>query len=184
MQSPAILTERMFRARAEGAEVYRRLTGADRAAILHHLRALSVQDLEMRFGAAPAAPAIERHVQRIDFEGDIVLAAEDAAGALLGLAQVMRLPRAEAAAEVAFSVHPAARRMGVGTRLANVALGAARSQGMVLIVAQVCPRNVPMLTILRRAGMLFVREDGEMLGTLAMAAAAQPMYQGPSRLAA
>ena len=176
MQCLATGTEPMLRsAPARAAEAGRRLSAADRGSLLRHLLALTAHDLEMRFGGALAAHALERHVERIDFATDIVLALEDAGGALLGVAQIMRLPRAVAVAEVAFSVLPSVRGQGLGTHLVKVALCAARAQGLVRIVAQVCPRNDHMLTILRREGMHFVREDGEMLGTLELVSVAQPM---------
>jgi len=178
MQSLAIGTEAtLHAASADSYGECGRLTDADRAAIVRHLCALSGHDLEMRFGAALTASAIERNVERIDFDRDIVLASFGVAGTLQGLAQVMRLPGVDSVAEVAFSVHPSMRRQGVGTRLMQVVLHAARAHGIVRLVAQVCPRNFPMLTILRRAGMCFVREDGEMIGTLNVARAphAYPM---------
>jgi GNAT superfamily N-acetyltransferase len=187
MQCLAAGAEPMLRAvPTEACSTCRRLSCADRAAMLGHLCALSARDLEMRFGGALAAPALERHVESIDFASDLVLALEDSTGALLALAQVMRLPRAEAVAEIAFSVHPSARRQGLGTQLMNVVLHVARAREFVRLVAQVCPRNAPMLAILRKAGMRFVREDDEMVGTLWVAASAppEPGLRALTRLAA
>lgn len=160
--------------RADAAGLSFELLGADaRAAVLAHFGRLSAEDRALRFSAVISEAALESYTARIDFTRDLVVAARDAAGAILGIAQVMPFPSdSGSAAEVAFSVNPAARGQGLGRRLMAAAVAHAGARGIGRLVAQVCPQNAPMLAIFRAAGMRLAREDGEIVGTLAISTAA------------
>lgn len=160
--------------RLAGSDFSFELLDADaRAEVLAHLHRLSADDRALRFSSVTSDAALDAYAARIDFARDLVVAARDAAGAIIGLAQVMPLASDRGSpAEVAFSVNPAARGRGLGRRLMAAAIEHAGAHGINRLVAQVCPRNAPMLAIFRAAGMALAREDGEMVGTLAITAAA------------
>ena len=144
----------------------RRLCSADRAAVLAHLQALSAQDQEMRFGCAMSRSAIARYVDGLDFGQDVALAVEDAAGHVIGMAQILPLGSAAVAAEIAFSVLPASRRRGLGHCLMQAVCGHAQRCGLRRLVAQVRSCNRPMLCVFQRAGMRLQRDSDEVLGVL------------------
>lgn len=148
----------------------RRLGSADRAEVLEHLCALGPSDQAMRFGCALSRDAIARYVDGLDFGRDITLAAADAAGNVIGLAQILPLGPAEADAEIAFSVLPAWRGRGLGRRLMQAACWHARRCGVRRLMAQVRASNRPMLAVLEGACMRFERDRGEVFGMLELPA--------------
>lgn len=141
-----------------------------RAEILAHFRQLSAADLALRFSATMSDIALERYVDSLDFIHDTIIAARSRNGEVTGIAQLIPVGSDRGgAAEVAFSLVPAARGKGLGSRLMREAVAAAQRRGITHLFAQVCPRNAPMLAILRHAGMTLAREDCEMVGSLALA---------------
>jgi len=143
-----------------------------RGEILAHLRQLSGADLALRFSATMTEAALARYTDSLDFNRDSFVAARASNGELTGIAQVMPIGSDRgAAAEVAFSLAPAARGKGWGSRLMREAITVARTRGITRLIAQVCPQNTPMLAILRGAGMSITREDCEMVGTMTITAA-------------
>ncbi len=159
--------------RARASDLSFELLGSGaRADVLAHFNTLSADDRALRFSAVTSEAALETYAARIDFSRDLVVAARDAAGAIVGIAQVMPFSSDRgSAAEVAFSVDPAARGQGLGRRLMAAAIEHAGARGVGRLVAQVCPQNAPMLAIFRAAGMRLAREDGEIVGTLAIGTA-------------
>lgn len=148
------------------------LGAQSRDEVLTHLRQLSPADLNLRFSATMTEAALARYTANLDFNRDSFVAARARDGELTGLAQVMPIGSDQgAAAEVAFSLAPAARGKGWGSRLMREAVAVAQMRGITRLIAQVCPQNAPMLTILRGAGMSITREDCEMVGTLNLRAA-------------
>ena len=165
----------------------RRLAPTDRDAVLEHLEMLSCHDREMRFGCALSCDALSRYADSLDFDRDIVLGLEDLAMRLIGMVQVMPLGPRSGAAEIAFSVIPAWRGLGLGHRLMKAAVAHARSCGLCRLVAQVRPSNKAMLAVFRAAGMRLEREAGETVGVLELTAepiAVQTVITTPSSEAA
>jgi GNAT superfamily N-acetyltransferase len=144
-----------------------RLQPRARSEVLSHFSGLSHADLALRFSAAVTADALQRYVAALDFDRNVVIAARDESGALLGIVQLMPFASDQGqAAEIAFSVVPRARGRGVGKQLMEHAIDYAREHGVTRLLAQICPDNAPMLAILRSAGMSLAREDGEIVGTM------------------
>jgi RimJ/RimL family protein N-acetyltransferase len=157
------------RALAVRSDIFRfeRLTCHARADVLMHFSSLSPGDLALRFSATMTAASLERYAAALDFGRDVIVAARDGSGAVVGIAQLMPFASDQGkAAEIAFSVTPAARGCGLGKRLMEEAIGCAHAHGVTRLVAQICPENAPMLAVLRGAGMSLTREDGEIVGTL------------------
>lgn len=143
------------------------LDAGAREEILRHLLRLSDDDRHLRFGGTVTAEGIARYTGSLDLARDRTIAARDREGRIAGIAQIMPITSdGVATAEVAFSIDPARRGVGLGKRLVGEAIILADRLGVRRLLAQVCPGNAPMLSILRRVGMNFAREDGEMVGTL------------------
>jgi RimJ/RimL family protein N-acetyltransferase len=144
-----------------------RLRFSDRSQVLRHFHSLSQDDLTLRFGSASTPEALDRYVNAIDFEADALLGIRDDTGAILALVELLRLRTGgRASAELAFSVVPSARGRGLASCLMQAAIDFAHRHGIECLLAQVCPRNAPMLATLRRAGMRLQRVEGEVVGVL------------------
>lgn len=104
-----------------------RLDGRARPAVLAHLLTLDADDRYARFGAAIRDAGIRTLVARLDFEGDLLLGVESPGG-LIGLAHVGfgggRL------AELALSVAPPWRRLGLARALFGLAAQRAARAGV------------------------------------------------------
>ena len=150
----------------------RRLSDTDRAAVFRHLAALGSEGCARRFGCSLSPAAIASYVDGMDFDQESVLALENPAGALLGLAQIIPLRPRATDAEVAFSVLPPFQGRGLGHCLMQAARVHAGASGLSRLLAQVSASNRPMLAVCRRAGMRLQRDAGEILGVLEIAAGA------------
>src|SRR6185312_1602938 len=91
-----------------------RLGALDRPALLAHFKALEAEDRRLRFALPLGDAALEAYVERIDFEGDDVLAVHDES---LRIIAAIHVARAGKAAELGLSVLPGHRGTGVGTAL-------------------------------------------------------------------
>jgi RimJ/RimL family protein N-acetyltransferase len=148
---------------------FEKLGARARRDILAHLRQLTPADRALRFGAVMSDESLACYVADIDFRRDSLIGIRYAGGALAGIAQIIPIDSdCGRAAEVAFSVAPCGRGKGLGKRLVHMAIAVSWARGMTRLIARVCPRNTPMLAILRGVGMSLVRDDCDMIGTLAL----------------
>jgi len=149
---------------------FERLEAHSRTEVLGLLGSLAPADLALRFSMSMTASALARYVATIDFDRDIIIAARDGCAALAGIVQLMPLASdRHRPAEIAFAVAPAMQGRGLGKGLMAAAIAYAQMSGITLLVAQICPRNAPMLAVFQSAGMSLVRDDGEITGTLQIA---------------
>lgn len=135
-----------------------RLRALDRPALLEHFKALEAEDRRLRFGLPLGDAALEAYVQRIDFEGDDVLAVHDEG---LHIVAAIHVARAGEAAELGLSVLPSHRASGVGTALFDRAVTRIRNRGLASVYIHCLAENAAMMHIARKLGMRIVREGGE-----------------------
>jgi len=135
-----------------------RLAAYDRPALLEHFRALDHEDRRLRFGSPLGDAGIESYVDRIDFEGDDVIAVRDECLRIVG---AIHVARAGSAAELGLSVLPGYRGIGIGTALFERALIRVRNRGLASIYIHCLAENAAMMHIARKLGMRVVRNGGE-----------------------
>lgn len=103
------------------------------------------------------------------FSGRIrVFAFVDAQGAVRGAAE-LHPPQGGEPADVAFSVEPEFRRMGIGTRLFEAVMAAARYSRFPELRITSTAENRAMRGLARKFGAAFVFEAGEVTGILDVA---------------
>jgi GNAT superfamily N-acetyltransferase len=136
---------------------FQRLNGDRRAAMVAHFLALPPKDRSLRFGMALAPSVIAAYADRIDFDRDVVFGAHDRERMLIGVAHVaLGADRAE----VALSVLPEHRCLGVATALFKRAVAHARIRRVPRLFMQCLWGNIPIIRIARRFGMRIVAGDG------------------------
>jgi RimJ/RimL family protein N-acetyltransferase len=141
----------------------------DHDRIAAHFLTLSDDDRQLRFRCAADADWIGRYVAQIDFARQTLLALVAPDGSVAGLLQICRFRTPGGrCAELAFSVDPAHRGLGLGHRLMSLALAHAQTVGIGRLATEVAPANRPMRAVLEAAGMEFTREDDDLIGTLAV----------------
>src|SRR6185503_12024218 len=80
-----------------------RLAAYDRPTLLDHFQALDTEDRRLRFGNPLGDSALRAYVERIDFDGDDVIAVRDERLRIVG---AIHVARAGEAAELGLSVLP------------------------------------------------------------------------------
>lgn len=135
-----------------------RLGAPDRPALLAHFKALEAEDRRLRFALPLGDAALEAYVERIDFEGDDVLAVQDDH---LRIVAAIHVARAGEAAELGLSVLPDYRGSGVGSALFERAVMRIRNRGLASVYVHCLAENAAMMHIARKLGMRIVREGGE-----------------------
>ena len=135
-----------------------RLAAYDRPALVGHFKALESEDRRLRFGLPLGDAGLEAYIERIDFEGDDVIAVRDECLRIVG---AIHVARAGEAAELGLSVLPGYRDIGIGTALFERALIRVRNRGLASIYIHCLVENAAMMHIARKLGMRIVRDGGE-----------------------
>jgi len=136
----------------------KRLSGADRAALVAHFVQLGDEDRRLRFGSARGDDSLREYVESLDFDRDAVFGVFDDELALAGVAHVAISPES---AELGVSVLPGARKRGIGTALFERANLFARTRYIRTMFTHCLTENRSMMRLARKAGMVIVTEAGE-----------------------
>lgn len=139
--------------RPEDAEAHQRLFAR-----------LSPEDVRRRFFSAMRALTAEQimRMAEIDYEREMALIAVDSAsGETNGVARLVRSDTDGREAEFAVLVEPAAKGLGLGSRLMRALIDWAREQGVAEIVGQVLAENTPMIAFSRALGFTITRSAEE-----------------------
>lgn len=136
----------------------RRLTPAERGALLAHLLALDATDRRSRFGIAVSDEFVCDYANAVDFHNDAVFGVFDADLALVGAAHLALVP---GHAELGISVLPALRIRGVGAALLARVHLYARNRGLRKLYMRCLRENAAMMHLARRQNMHITTESGE-----------------------
>jgi GNAT superfamily N-acetyltransferase len=136
----------------------KRLSAADRPALVTHFVQLADEDRRLRFGSARSDDSLREYVAALDFDRDAVFGAFDDELALAGVAHVAVSPEF---AELGVSVLPGARARGIGTALFERANLFARTHFIRTMFTHCLTENRAMMRIARKTGMVIVTESGE-----------------------
>jgi GNAT superfamily N-acetyltransferase len=144
----------------------RSLAERHRSRILQHLVSLDARDRYLRFGYPASDAQIERYVESLDFDHDMVFGVfnrrlELIAMAHLAMQREVGAPDEGAWAEFGVSVARKARGRGFGRRLFDHAVLHARNRGVDTLLIHALSDNAAMLKIARSAGALVVRDGPE-----------------------
>ena len=153
-----------------------RLNASLRATLLAHLLALPMRDRSLRFGTALAPTVIAAYVDGIDFDRDAVFVVHDEQVVPVGAAHIAF---ADDLAELAFSVLPTHRCLGVGSALFKRALAHARSRRAPRLYMQYLAANAPVMRIAQKFGMYVVVGAGDATAYLSLHLPGSPA--SPSR---
>jgi GNAT superfamily N-acetyltransferase len=145
-----------------------RLSGNARESYLAHLLSLEGEDVRLRFGIPMTHGSIAAYVARIDFDTDSLFGVYGDALELCGAAH---LAFGAELAELGISVHPNARRRGIGGALIARAAEYARNRAMPRLYMHCLGENATMIRLARRAGMDVVLEEGDADAHVALPAA-------------
>lgn len=139
-----------------------RLGAADRPRVLAHFKRLSLEDRTQRFWGAHVPDAtIERYVQGLRFDADIVLGVQEGES-LIGVAHgCIYWVHGEATVEAAFSVDEPRRSCGVGRALMRAMIEQARLAGVRSVVGLCSLRNLRMRRVFEAAGLALTRLEDE-----------------------
>lgn len=139
-----------------------RLHAADASRVLAHFKRLSPEDRTQRFWGAHVPDAtLERYVQGLRFDADIVLGVAWGES-LIGVAHgCLYLAHGEARVEAAFSVDEPHRGCGLGKALMRSVIAQARLAGMRSVVGLCGLRNLRMRRVFEGAGLALTRLEDE-----------------------
>lgn len=138
--------------------IIRPLTLDEREAVRSFYLALTPEDRRKRFCCALSDATLSKHVDRLDFSRDTVLAAFDEQANIIGLAELVTGPKES---EMAFSVRPDRRGQKIGTNLLEKLMLRARMCGVGKVFVMFLADNTPMRKMAVRAGMAVSSVDGE-----------------------
>jgi RimJ/RimL family protein N-acetyltransferase len=136
----------------------KRLSQLSRVTLLDHFRALSKEDLRLRFGGPMTEERLGQYVAGIDLARDAVFGVFDGELRLVGVAHVALM---EDGAELGVSVIPGERGKGIGNALFQRANAYARNQFLGQLFMHCLVENQVMMHIARKNGMKMVTEAGE-----------------------
>lgn len=142
----------------------RRLGAADEGIFRDHLVRLDAASRRLRFGSPVNDLFLARHA-RSALQSRAVLFGAFEDGTLIGVAEI----HADASgdlAEAAFSVEPAYRSLGLGTRLFRAVLDAVRNRGVSRLVLSCLAENVRMRRIASRHGAELKVAAGEIVAEI------------------
>lgn len=134
------------------------LREAHRPRLFSHFLSLGAADRHLRFCTALGDGALRAYVERIDFDRDAVFGAFNRHFELVAAAHVAR---AGGHAEVALSVLPGYRRLGIGSALLCAAMRRALSWGMDAVLVHCLCENHPMMSLARKRGFRVESAHGE-----------------------
>lgn len=140
--------------------VIQNLMSFQRGDIFRHLRALSAQDLRLRFGRFMDEAALEKYVDEIDFLNDKVFGIYERGLLLVGMGH-LAINFQSAFAELGVSVDPAHRRKGYGESLLKRAVFQASSLGIRRLYTHCRSENQAMMHLAAKAGLRAVAIPGD-----------------------
>jgi acetyltransferase len=110
-------------------------------------------DVRFRFGAAmrTLSPDLAARLSQIDYDRQLALVAEDAAGAILAVARLVCDPEGESG-EYALIVRTDRQKHGLGSRLLGEVLGYAEAKGLTRVWGDVARDNTRMLEVAEALG--------------------------------
>lgn len=138
--------------------IIRPLTVFEREAVRTFYLALSADDRRKRFCCSLSDATISGYVDGLNFTRDTILGAYDEQARIIGLAELVRGPKA---GEMAFSVRPDKRGQKIGTLLMERLVSRARMCGANKVFVMFLSDNTPMRRMALRAGMSVQTADGE-----------------------
>lgn len=119
----------------------------DRERLLRFYRALSPESMYSRFfDTRDPEAALEATPSRVDYVRSFGVIAESG-GEIVGIAHYFASERNPKSAEVAFAIADRIQGCGVGTKLLETLVAAAREHGIERFTAEVLPTNRPMLDV-------------------------------------
>jgi GNAT superfamily N-acetyltransferase len=136
----------------------KKLSPANRDALLHHFRALEANDRRLRFGSMISDEGIADYVAQIDFDRDAVFGVFDDE---LGLAGVAHVAVAGGVAELGVSVLPGHRGAGIGSALFDRSGMFARNHLVRILFMHCLTENQAMMHIAKKSKMRIVAASGE-----------------------
>ena len=146
-----------------GTVPIRSIDHSHREQILKHLQALEPADRYLRFGYAATDEQIQRYVDQIPFERDMLFGIFNRRLHLIAMAHLAFSidPQLRTCAEFGVSVGKASRGKGYGSRLFERAVVHARNEGVSQLFIHALSENTAMLKIARNAGAVIEREGAE-----------------------
>jgi acetyltransferase len=155
--------------------VVRCIRPSDRDALRAAFHALSPETRYRRFQAhfADLTPAMLSYLTEVDGQDHVALVAT-AGGrrrrgervVLVGVARFIRLRSEPRSAEVAITVADALQGKGLGTRMLELLVEAAKERGIDTLVAHMLDGNVPIKRLLAQRGTLTRAGDGSVSVTI------------------
>jgi GNAT superfamily N-acetyltransferase len=159
--------------------VVKTLSERHRKRLLRHFLGLGPSDRLLRFGSQLTDELVERYVNGLNFERDVLFGVFDPAFRLVGVGHLAfassaareswrRATTKEQVAEFGVSVSASARRHGVGSKLFKRAAIHCRNADIDTLYMHCLASNATMMHIARKAGMQIKREWGEADAHLAL----------------
>ena len=134
----------------------RELHAGYRQEILNHLLQLNDEDRRLRFGTQTPDEVIERYVEGLDFNRDVIFGVFDLDLKLIGMAHLAYLPELKGqarAAEFGVSVLPEGRAQGIGTALLQRSAVHSRNTRIQTLYVHCLSSNKAMMRLAQKAGM-------------------------------
>lgn len=145
----------------------RELTGADADLHRDHLLRLDAAGRRERFNGVADDRFIHRYSQRCFAGRTRIFALLDREGHVRGAAE-LHPPTLDEPADIAFSVEPQFRQLGIGTRLFEAVMSAARYSRYPHLRITSTAANRAMRALAHKFGARFTFEGGEVTGLLAV----------------
>lgn len=141
----------------------RTLDRGHRHQVLRHLQSLAPDDRYLRFGYAATDEQIQRYVDQINHDRDMLFGIFNRRLHLIAMAHLAFSidPQLRSCAEFGVSVAKASRGKGYGSRLFERAAVHARNEGVSQLFIHALSENTAMLKIARNAGATIEREGTE-----------------------
>jgi hypothetical protein len=148
--------------------LFRRLSPHDAAAVLAHLRRLTIDDRRLRFAGPVSDGYLEHYVGQLDWARSMVIGCE-IDGILRGVAELKPLPGVSPrSAEAAFSVEAPFQNQGLGTRLYCRVSTLAANRGFRRLYTLCLTGNRRMRRIANGYDAALVEYDGETEGVVSL----------------
>jgi len=141
----------------------RLLKPMDRHAIGVHLLALAGRDRYLRFGHYASDDQVQRYVDGLDFDRDLLFGVFDRLATLVAVGHLAFVPGSHLnlCAEFGVSVAQGARGLGYGGRLFERAVMQARNEGVEMLYIHALSENTAMIRIAQGAGAEIARNGAE-----------------------
>lgn len=146
--------------------VIRRLSIFDMDAFSGHLLRLDSDSRRLRFGGPVSDSFLAEYAQHSS-RWNVIIFGYFVDGTLRGAGELRPISgNAGNEAELAFSVEPDWRRLGVGRRLLSRLMRAARNRGYTSLHMSFLPANDAMQRLARSVGARIIHESGESMGII------------------